>query len=224
MLAFSQHHVFRHTDKGDWVRTGVDGDGNCFYHAYAYSMDASTVSQLSKQQRLDHVLTIKHEFANRITFNDTSDLIDMSSFDSLVQLIDIYLAKKQLKFPDLSKEPLYSIGEYVALLCQLHPVLQSDTEFHRHVVSILKQYHASIQEYVRRNGTWVFDALIDLFMKKMDINIWIISDTTKERITHYPLGQARYTMFMYHINDHYESVGLHKDKKMTRVFEHPFFP
>jgi hypothetical protein len=61
-------------------------------------------------------------------------------------------------------------------------------------------------------------------MKKMDINIWIISDTTKERITHYPLGQARYTLFMYHINDHYESVGLYKDKQMTRVFEHPFFP
>lgn len=220
MLAFSQHQLFL----DDWVRTGVDGDGNCFYHAYAYSMDASTVSQLSIQQRLEYVLRIKNEFANRITFEDTSDLIDMNSFDALVQLIHVYLSNHNLSFPDLSKEPLYSIGEYVALICQLHPILKSDAEFHKHVVLILKQYHASIQEYVRRNGSWVFDSLIDLFMKKMDINIWIISDTTKARITHYPVGNARYTIFLYHINDHYESVGWYKDKKMTRVFEHPFFP
>ena len=224
MLAFSQHQVFLKTHKGDWVRTGVDGDGNCFYHAYAYCMDASTVSKLSHHQRLEYVLRIKNEFANRITFNDTSDLIDMTSFESLAHLIHMYLSKKQLAFPDLSKEPLYSIGEYVALICQLHPILQSDTDFHRHVVLILKQYHVSIQDYVRRNGSWVFDALIDLFMKKMEINIWIISDATKARITHYPLGDARYTIFLYHIQDHYESIGWHQHKEMTRVFEHPFFP
>ena len=224
MLAFSTHDIFLSKDNGGWVRTGVDGNGNCFYHAYVYSMDATTVSRLPKAQRLDYVMRIKNEFADRITFNDTSDLIDMNAFDSLVQLIHVYLIKKQLAFPDLSNEPLFSIGEYVALLCQLHPMLRTDPDFHSHVVAILKQYHTSIQEYVRRDGSWVFDSLIDLFMKKMDINIWLISHTTKTRITHYPIGNARYTIFMYHINDHYESIGWYQNKQMTRVFEHPSLP
>jgi hypothetical protein len=121
--------------------------------------------------------------------------------------------------PNLEKEPLLSIQSYLTLLYQLHPSLKDDASFQQHVSNVITSYHTYICEYVKRDGTWMFDSLIPLFMKKMEINIIIISHATGLPITHYPLLSNKYCIYMYHIDSHFESVGKYKNQIMKRVFE-----
>ncbi len=223
MLPFSEHDVFTDTEKGKWIRSGTDGKGNCFFHAYVYSLDASNLKTLNEEERLAYIMHVKLIFSKRILLSDTTNLIDVNTFDNLVQIINKYLPHG-LNPPDLSKQPLLSIGDYVKLICSTHQELHTNDLFQSQVSSILQNYHRTIVEYVKRDGSWMFDSLIDLFMKKMDINIWLISDDTKSRITHYIEHKTKYTIFMYHISGHFESIGFYKDNTIQRVFENPSFP
>ena len=207
---------------GNWYRYGTIPDGNCFFHAYAFSIDPG-IQYLDRPTLLQHIHDIKLKFANRITFMDASDLIDMSSFDDLVQSINVFLLQHNLGLPDLSKEPLFSIGDYVSLLCYMYPLLRTDPSFHQHVIPILNKYHHSIQTFVTTNGAWMFDSLIGLFMKKMEINIVLISHATQKPITHYPFVDYP-SIFMYHISDHFESIGRIEEKSVRFIFGHPQFP
>ena len=128
------------------------------------------------------------------------------------------------KLPDLSKQPLQSISSYVDLLYKMHPELQHNEPFRGIVRDISDQYHSRMCDYVQSDGSWMFDTLIPLFMNKMEINIVMISHSTGLPITHYPSLDSGETIFMYHIHDHFESVGFYKKGIMKRVFEQASFP
>ena len=222
MLSFSTHKVFRTEDDRKWVRTGTDGDGNCFFHAYAYSVDANGFRVLSVAERKTKVMTIKQYVADRITLEDTLQLIHPDAFEYFLSVIETIL--NPLPLPDLSKQPLLSLYSYIVLLYQQHPFLESNKQFYDQMMPLLHNYHKSIQTYMSKDGTWMYDALLPLFMKYVDLNIVMISHDTKQPITHYPSRACKHTIYMYHIHNHYESVGLYQQNIMSRVFEKECFP
>jgi hypothetical protein len=217
MLAFSEHKVFRVEGDCKWVRTGTDGDGNCFFHAYAYSVDASTFRGLNVEERKHYVMKIKRFLADRITLQDTLQLIHPDSFEYFLTVIQSII--QPLAIPDLTQQPILSLYSYIELLYKLHPSLQNDKKFYDQMMPLLKQYHTSIQSYINKDGTWMYDSLLPLFMKIMNINIVMISHQTGKPITHYPSRSCEHMIYMYHIHDHYESIGIYKEEIMTRVFE-----
>lgn len=223
MLAFSKHDVFCSTTEGHWTRTGTDPDGNCFFNAYAYSIQPTAYREMDPSRRKQYVMKIKHYFANKITQEDTFALIDVSFFEVFLKYMSS-MYEPQYTLPDLSKQPLQSMASYVQLLSQTHPSLVQDPQFTGRVHDIAVQYHRRMEEYIRKDGTWMFDALIPLFMKKMEVNVMIISHDTKLPITHYPLFDYPETIVMYHIGEHFESVGFYKQPVMQRVFPHASFP
>jgi hypothetical protein len=222
MLSFSTHKVFRVEGDKKWVRTGIDGDGNCFFHAYAYSVDANHIRSLTVSERKRYVMKIKNYLADRITFQDTLHLIHPDAFDYFLTVIQTII--HPLTMPDLTTQPLLSLHSYIDLLYQKHPSLQKDKRFYDQMMPLLQQYHMSIQSYIRKDGTWMYDSLLSLFMTYMNINIVIISHDTGRPITHYPSRTCAHTIYMYHSHDHYESVGVYQNDIMMRVFENSSFP
>lgn len=222
MLSFSTHKVFRIEGDRKWVRTGTDKDGNCFFHAYAYSVDANNVRSMNVEERKHYVMKIKNFVADRITLQDTLQLIHPDAFEYFLSVIQAII--HPLSMPDLSQQPILSVYSYIELLYKQHPLLQNDKSFYDQMMPLIKQYHTSIQSYIRKDGTWIYDSLLSLFMKIMNINIVMISHETGKPITHYPSRTCEHTIYMYHINDHYESIGVYQQNIMTRVFENTNFP
>ena len=230
MLAFNQHVVFnnqvREGSEGDysWVRTGVDSDGNCFFNSYVYSLDPTLYRSLSYPERLNHVMKVKQYFSEHITLEHAIQLIDPSSFEQLINPIETFLTKRSLSCPDLREQPLLSINGYNRLVLSLHPTLETDSEYSRLRTSIYSNYHKMITNYVQKDGSWMFDSLIMLFMKIMDMNILLISHKTGKQISHYNTIATKYTILMYCLDNHFESIGQYKDNMMKRVFEKISFP
>lgn len=222
MLSFSVNKVVRETQHGSLVRTGTDPDGNCFFHAYLYSTEASTFKDLSYSLRLKRVIEIKNHFSNSITVDDVLDLVDVVSFEAILGLIERHL--KGYTLPDLSKQPLLSLRAYLLLIYGYHPKLSHEESFQYMIHLIQGEYHKKVQEYVRRNGAWMFDSYIILFMNKLKINIIMYSHTTNKPITHYPRYEGIHTILMYHLTDHFESMGWYVNNTMTRVFSENELP
>jgi len=204
------------TEHGSWIRTGTDGDGNCFFNAYVYSLEPTRYKELSYKERLEHVMLVKTYFANRITEMDVIHLIDMTHFELLTNQIEKWIRPR--KEPDLSKLPLLSIYDYVELLYKTYPDLKNDT-FQEQIKQLYQNYYHSIKRYVNEPGSWMFDSLIQLFMKKMDMNIILVSHDTNKQIDHYPLVETKYTILIYHIHNHFESIGFYHQDTIKRVFE-----
>jgi hypothetical protein len=217
MNTFNQHKIIISTDHGSWVRTGVDGDGNCFFHSYVYSLEPNKFRSLSYPDRLRHVMAVKLYFSTHIELEDAMNFIDTNHFEELMNAVEKKL--QPLKGPDLSNEPLLSFRSYMNLVYKLHPSLQDDYEFNEFIKFLGTRYHTMIKNYVEQNGSWMFDSLIELFMKTVDMNIILISDETKLPITHIRPYSSKYTMFIYHIHNHFESIGLYQHEIMKRVFE-----
>lgn len=216
MLSFSENKVVRDYQHGSLVRTGTDPDGNCFFHAYLYSTEASTFKELSYPSRLQRVMEIKQYFANSITVDDVLDLVDVVSFEAIHGLIERHL--KGYTLPDLSKQPLLSLRAYLLLVYASYPDLSHEESFQYMIHVIQGEYHTKVQEYVRRNGAWMSDSYIILFMNKLKINIIMYSHATSKPITHYPPYEGTHSILMYHLTDHFESLGWYTNHTMTRVF------
>jgi hypothetical protein len=219
MLAFSVHSIVSTSDKGSLIRTGTDPDGNCFFNAYLYSVEAPTYRELSYPKRLKRVIEVKDFFSQSITVDDVLDLVDVSSFETLLELIERHLKVKGYTLPDLSKQPVLSLRSYLLLVYQSYPELCQNEEFQRMIHFIQTEYHKKIQAYVKRDGAWMYDSYIVLFMTKLKLNILMFSHETNKLITHYPPYDGTHSIIMYHAPDHFESMGWYVDGVVTRVFE-----
>ena len=173
------------TDKGAWVRTGVDGDGNCFFHSYVYSLEPTRFRSISYEERLKHVMTVKKYFSSNITKHDIVELIDVNNFEFLTNEIEKWIHPNN--GPDLSNQPLLSIKGYVDLLYISYPHLKQDEQFQSNLTYLYQTYHKQVQNYTETNGTWMFDSLIHLFMKKMDKSF----DSSKDRKLYYWLFDTK---------------------------------
>ena len=211
MLSFSTHQFF----SDSLIRTGTDPDGNCFFHAYLYSVNP-LYRDMNYQHRLQKALEIKEFFANKITVNDILDLIDVSTFETLIELIQIHL--KGYNLPDLSKQPLLSFRDYLLLVYQLYPNLSHEESFQYMIHMLQNDYHKRVQDYIKKNGTFMVDSYIDLFMKKMNMNIIMYSHQTGKPISHYRQYTVLHSIYMYHIPDHFESVGQIENGNVIRIF------
>jgi len=221
MLAFSTHKVFAEQGDTRWVRTGTDPDGNCFFHAYAYCVEPNTFRDLNKEERRQRVLTIKKYVAEHITMDDIIDMIHPDAFEKFLPEFNKMI--HPLKEPDLRNQPPLSLRKYINLLYQTHPVLSQSDEFKEKMYSLLFSYKSSIQNYVLQHGTWMFDALFPLLMRILQVNIIIISHETGKKITHTRQHNSPHTIYIYHVHDHYESVGAYQNNIMCRVFEIDLF-
>jgi hypothetical protein len=215
MLPFSTHQSFS-SEQISLVRTGTDPDGNCFFHAYLYSVDP-LYRDMDYPNRLQKALEIKKEFANRVTVDDMLDLIDVSLFETLQELIERHL--KGYTLPDLSIQPLLSLRGYLLLVYQSYPHLSREESFQYMIHMLQHEYHQRILRYIIQNGTFMIDSYIDLFMKKMNVNIIMYSHQTGKPITHGIHYPVMYTILMYHITDHFESVGRFENGRVIRLFE-----
>ena len=166
---------------------------------------------------------LKNYFSNHIELEDDMNFFDTNHFEELMNAVEKKL--HPLKGPDLSKEPLLSFRSYMNLVYKLHQSLQTCHEFNLFIKNLGNQYHRMIKHYVERNGSWMFDSLIELFMKTVDMNIVLISDETKLPINHIRPYSSQYSMFIYHIHNHFESIGLYRNEVMKRIFEEDiYFP
>jgi hypothetical protein len=224
MLPFSTHEIFKVNGDNKWIRTVTDQDGNCFFHSYAYSVEANEFRKLSMEDRKKRILTIKSYIADNISLEDSISIIFPDMFESYINSIEFIMKKVDLEPIDLSKQPLLSIKEYNQLLYKKYPILLQYEPFSENIKSFMSMYHSSLQRYIKSDGTWVFDSIIPLIMKILSINIIIISHDTLLPISHMKMNECPYTIYMYHIHNHFESVGLYKDEKMTRVFEKIYVP
>ena len=217
MLPFSSHKIFLEKDNTAWVRTGTDGDGNCFFHSYVYSVEPNTFRELDIHQRKSRILKVKKYVADRVTFDDVYDLVHPDAFEKISEIINQRVAP--LSIPDLKNKPPLSLRQYIELIYDTHPILRKNDDFYKKIYPILQHYYNFIVDYIKQDGTWMYDALFPIIMKKLNINIIFISHDTSKKITHYPTYNCKYTIYIYHITNHYESIGLYKDGCMHRVFE-----
>lgn len=199
------------------VRTGIDTDGNCFFHSYLYSVEAPTYRELNYEQRLQRAMEVKHFFSDLVNVDDILDIIDVVKFEIIIGLLEKHL--KGYKLPDLTKQPLLSLRNYLLLIYESHPELNHDESFQYMIHLLQNDYLQNVKNYISADGSWMMDSYIILFMKKFKINIIMISDETKKRITHYPSVEGSFIL-MYHINDHFESVGCYDKvtQHMKRLF------
>lgn len=232
MLPFSSHqvagiedHPFRLDYPNDvLVRTGVDADGNCFFHSYLYSVEAISFKDLSYGERLNRVMQIKNLFASMITVDDILDLIDVTNFETMLELVEKHL--KGYELPDLSKQPLLSFRNYLLLVYESHPGLNQNESFQYMIHLMQQEYLSNVHEYIKRDGSWMQDSYIVLFMQKFRINIIMYSFDTNRRITHLPAyrmpdaNQSTPTILLLHILNHFESIGSYdrESQHMTRLF------
>ena len=226
MLSFSSHQQINinmddipieRNDNEILVRTGVDPDGNCFFHAYLYSVEAPTYRELNYDQRLQRAMELKHFFSDLVNVDDILDIIDVVTFETILGLVEKHL--KGYKLPDLSKQPLLSLRNYLLLIYESHPELNQDESFQYMIHLLQNDYLQNVREYICRDGSWMMDCYITLFMQKFKINIIMISHDTKKRITHYPSYNGS-SIIIYHISNHFESVGCYDKvtQHMKRLF------
>jgi hypothetical protein len=222
MLPFSSHKIVSINPilkNQTPVRTGIDADGNCFFHSYLYSVEAPTYKDLPYDKRLQRAMEVKHFFADLVTIDDILDIIDIVSFETIQGLIEKHLKGYQL--PDLSKQPLLSLRSYLLLVYDLYPHLTTDQAFQYMIYLLQNEYVEHVKQYIKRGGSWMIDSYIELFMKKLKINIILYSFETNKKITHYRYYDGPLSICMYHITDHFESIGSYdiSTQKMTRIFK-----
>lgn len=207
---------------GTWYRTEVDPDGNCFYNAYAYSLEPNEYSVLDIFNRKKRVLEIKSFISNKITYNDILQLRDPLLFENMLSVFEKYDELYKYESINLSKQNLLSIEEYLELVYLKYPEKRTSEEYQYVVTHIINNVLENIRSYIKEDGKWVNDSIIPLLMKKLNIHIHIISHDTQQYIKHHPIYPSNYCIIMYHQNNHFESVGYCENNIMKRVFSLPF--
>lgn len=222
MIPFSTHSIIKQDHDKTWVRTGTDADGNCFFHAYAYSVEANEFRTKTKEERKQRVLSIKHFVAERISMEHVLNSNHPELFEYILVDLEKYLSP--LVLPDLSNYPLLTIQSFLGILYKTHPSLESLSTFQHYLHSQLQFHHQRLKDFVRHDGSWIYDSLMPIIMSILQVNIIIISHETQKPITHVTQGLFPHTIYLYHVHDHFESVGLFENDFMKRVFDKNIFP
>jgi len=220
-LSFSEHRVLR----GNWIRTGTDPDGNCFFHAYLYSVEPHTFRERTLEERRQRVHTVKAYVASHVTNDHVLDLVDITAFEPLHESISRYARHKEWTPVDIKDRGIISFRDYFALI---PPEWYNDPEFQTYIQQWNHYYAESTRSYLARDGAWMVDHLFPLLMKLLHVDIQFISAETNRPITHggemkcFEKTCNTYGIIMYHLGGHFESIGLIEEGSVTRVFTLPF--
>lgn len=209
------HITFYESNGIKWVRSTTDTDGNCFFHAYLYNIEGDIYDTYPIWKRKEKVLSLKQSFSDKVTVDHALDLIDVEAFEIMQNYLSSHYP--QFKLPDLTNLPPLSWRKYILMIYQYYPELSINPSFQSDMYRLQQSYHRMIQENIRRDGKWMEDVYIDLFMKVMNQTIFILSHSTGKKITHIHTPINDQAMFIYHIGNHFESVAR-KTHTMTRLF------
>ena len=202
MLPFNRHQMVR---KG-LVRTGVDADGNCFWHAYLYCIDATTIRRLPPAERLNRVMAVKQRASDRFQLEDLMHLVDADLVQDGVTLLE-------------RVRPLNLENREIWCLADLPLPKTTVPGWDRFLTERLQK----VKNDLRQHRAWMYDSLIHWFMHKSQLAIYMLSEATGRFITHYNIPKsAKHAIMMYHLGNHFESLGIYDGEHITRVFPHPF--
>ncbi len=205
------------TPFGVLFSTRTDPDGNCFYHAYLQSVEDSTYSTYSTEDRKKRVQVIRNYIQEHLTPEDIFELVDTQSFENLKKFIDGYLTATKRQ-PIVYHESDMSIRGYVKAIEKTFPGIDKEEGFVQRVQQLIVNYGNQVADYFSKDGTWMNDTFIPLFSKKLQVDIVFISSRTGNPIQLAVRQNLPAVIVMYHTGDHFESMGIDARGEKIRVF------
>jgi hypothetical protein len=217
MYGLERSRIIQETPYGKLITTESDPDGNCFFHAYLQSTEAETYSGYSLEKRKKRVHVIRNHIDKELKPIDIYELVDPTSFETIQTVIDKWLKKNGHESIVFHSDKM-SIRGYVEEVEKKYPEVIKEEHFIQHIHELIQHYGKEIKRYLLKDGTWMFDTLIPLFSKVMKVDIVFISSSTNKPIQLAFRGGYEHVIIMYHLGNHFESMGiLHKDE-IIRVF------
>ena len=217
MYGLERSRIIQDTPYGKLISTETDADGNCFFHAYLQSTEAETYSGYNTERRRKRVQTIRNYIDSQLKPIDIYELVDPTSFETIQTVIDKWLKENGHESIVFHSDKM-SIRGYVEEVEKKYPEVIKEEKFIEHIHELIQYYGKEIKRYLLKDGTWMFDTLIPLFSKVMKVDIVFISSSTHKPVQLAVRGGYEHVIIMYHLGNHFESMGiLHKDE-IIRVF------
>ena len=210
-------YTIQDTPFGKLISTRTDPDGNCFYHSYLQSVEDSTYSKYSREDRLKRVFVIRNYIQEHLTPEDIFELNDSQSFENLKKFIDSYLTSTHREPIEYHSGDL-SIKGYVKAVEQTYEGINKEEGFVKHVQLLIVNYGNQVAQYFAKDGTWMNDTFMPIFSKKLQVDIVFISSKTGNPIQLAIRQNFPACVVMYHTGDHFESMGVDTGKEIVRVF------
>lgn len=213
------------------VRIGSLGENHCFYHAYMYST-SEKYRNASHEEKRKMTANKRKEISNKITLEDYKK--EGNGQTLIVEFLN--KAKKELnisekKFDELNKLIGLSDNHNVAdeFLKKFEKKLSED-----HNEKELKNYiDTTLEELLQEFKTLIGNcqithAAIPFLMKKLEINIIMIRDSTRKLYDNLLTDQFNdnnlYIIMLNLGNYHYETVGvLYTDKDDNALIDYTLF-
>jgi hypothetical protein len=205
------------TPFGRLFSTRTDPDGNCFYHSYLQSVEDSTYSTYTREERLKRVKVIRDYITEHLSPEDIFELVDTQSFENLKKYIDAYLTSTN-RAPIEYHDADMSIKGYVKAVEKAYEGIDKEQKFVTQVQNLIVSYGNQIAKYFSKDGTWMNDTFISLFCKKLNVDITFLSSRTNLPIKLALRQGFPAVIVMYHTGDHFESMGIDTGKEKVRVF------
>ena len=223
-VGISKEFINLYGDEQVLVRTGVEPDGNCFYHAYWYNRSAA-YRQSSPSKRLQMVQAFRKEFSEWVTFARYLDTSSITLLTDLRETLSRIISKEQMVAYDnvfdqaYFEKHSYDMTIYNTTLSQLpsiQPIVQTT----------LRKMHEQLKKEIATQGTWATQRHIVLLMIYHNVNIYIIDSISRRPVlllfSSYKVSRA-HSMAVMVINDrHYEPIGFMSHgyaKRMLKPFD-----
>lgn len=208
------------------VRIGTLGEDHCFYHSYMYST-SEKYRNASHEQKRKMTAIKRKEISSKITLDDYKN--EGNGQTLIVEFLD--KAKKDLninsvKFDKLNKLISPSADEFLTKF-EKEMIKEDYKEIKDYIDKTLKELLQNFKKLI--GHCQITHAAIPFLMKKLEINIIMIRDSTRKLydnlLTEKFNDNNLYIVMLNLGNYHYEAVGiLYADKNNNAIIDHLLLP
>lgn len=222
------------------VRIGTLGGGHCFFHSYMWSTN-DKYRKSSEEEREDMVLKLREKIAEELTIDEYEQLSNVGIIQFLNKVREYFVDPKPKpgqekkrnpnKIPEEDFEPIINKIEKTATT-----VLEYKNELKKALSEEFKEesldeqfniiLEENIEEYKNELLTcWINATHIQYLMKKLNINVIIVLDTTRKLYSginpSWYNDKNNYIIMLNIKETHYESCGiLYFDKNNSAVIQY----
>lgn len=226
ILQPNKSKTFKHSILPNLVRTGVIGDGSCFFHAL-YHATSAAYRQMSLAERVTYIQRVRRELAKRCTLSQVKqlgggELYRMSFLLLLRQVIVKVVAKsKEIQFWDNELLPLLSNEWTTTSLADCQRLILSKLEG-GYMLMLLKGIEQTILEQFKEKlkKDWVDDYCMEYLSELYQLNFFFVQASS--RAAYKVFRRREYTtslVFCWIDEGHYETMGvLLPGNRVERVF------
>jgi SAM-dependent methyltransferase len=183
-------------------RTGVIGDGSCFYHSFLYSTDRVYASQ-SKGVKQKMVSELREEFSEWVTVGRYMNLMPLHTHMIIhTHIIHTLSGKASAEYNTMIPK------EYPDNFIELYGNLTLDVK--QEIDTSFDKWLGRTRDAIRDPTKWTEDEHIILFMEYKNVNVYIFSSTSRVPsrlfLQYYKPSRKDSILTLNLPNSHYESM------------------